>query len=373
MSGISCYEGTDGKRSWRVDFRIKVPDGRTRRIIRKGLATKKQAEMLIVKAKADAFSGRYFDRPPARRMTVDEAWTRFAPISRRDKRSWQTDAGRAAHIVRHLGSIVAADLTLRQIDRYRALRATETTKRGAAPTTATVNREVALLRHALAYAVTCGDLERNPLDGLRLVAEHNVREVVLDERDFDRLHAVAEQTLRPIIVVGFETGLRKAEILRLRWESVDMREGRLCLGAADTKTRKARVVYMTARVRAVFESIPRSVSGFVFVNPKTGRPWDDIRKAFRRACEAAGLPGTWFHDLRRSFVTRAVRHGLPETTVMRLSGHRDPGVFRRYNIVEDQDLRLAAERLDEARIVEECEPSETESGKKAERPLALGA
>ena len=51
------------------------------------------------------------------------------------------------------------------------------------------------------------------------------------------------------------------------------------------------------------------------------------------------------HDLRRSFVTLARRSGLPESVVARFSGHRTPAVFKRYNIVEEQDLKAAVEVL----------------------------
>ena len=52
--------------------------------------------------------------------------------------------------------------------------------------------------------------------------------------------------------------------------------------------------------------------GFVFVNPKTKTRRVDIKKSFRRAVAAAELPGLWFHELRRSFITRARRVGVPE-------------------------------------------------------------
>ena len=61
---------------------------------------------------------------------------------------------------------------------------------------------------------------------------------------------------------------------------------------------------------------------------------------------AAGLQGLWFHDLRRSFVTRARRAGVPESVVMKMSGHRTRAVFERYNVVDTQDLRAAVRALE---------------------------
>jgi integrase len=58
------------------------------------------------------------------------------------------------------------------------------------------------------------------------------------------------------------------------------------------------------------------------------------------------LTGVWFHDLRRSFVTNARRRGVPESVVMRMSGHRTRAVFDRYNIIEEDDLRDAVKRIE---------------------------
>ena len=124
--------------------------------------------------------------------------------------------------------------------------------------------------------------------------------------------------------------------------------------AGDTKTDEARVVYLTQRALAALRSVPRQLRGeFVFVTPETGKPWDDLNRHFQKACRRAGLEGIVFHDLRRSFVTNARRRGVPESVVMKLSGHRTRNVFERYNIVDESDLKSAIVQIEKGRLEEE--------------------
>jgi integrase len=67
------------------------------------------------------------------------------------------------------------------------------------------------------------------------------------------------------------------------------------------------------------------------------------------ACEQAGCPGRIPHDLRRTAVRNLVRAGVPQTIAMKLTGHKTDSVFRRYDIVSPDDLRVAGDRLDAVR------------------------
>jgi len=79
--------------------------------------------------------------------------------------------------------------------------------------------------------------------------------------------------LRPIILVAYDTGMRRGEVLRLRWDQVDLREGRLRLGAEDTKTDRPRNVYLTTRTLDALRALPRQVhSSNVHLSGVRGRP-----------------------------------------------------------------------------------------------------
>ena len=344
--GVNKYEA-GGRVFWMVDEWLPLPNGQVERFRKRKIPTKEQAVALAAKMRAEAFEGRFFDRPKASRLIVEDAWKAYQPISKRDNDTWQSEEGRARHLLRHLGKKLAAGLSVKDVDEYRTKRLGETTRMKKAPSPATLDREVELLKRMLNYAVACGSLPTNPVAAAKLLRKPNVRRTVLGGPAFEKLLAVADPPLKPILLVAYDTGMRLREVLKLRWLHVDLKLGVVKLRAEDTKTEEPRTVFLTIRVREALELQPRHItSDWIFTNPKTEKPWNDVRTMFHRACRRAEFEGVWFHDLRRSFVTNARRLGVPESVVMKMSGHRTRAVFDRYNIVEEDDLKDAVRRIE---------------------------
>lgn len=146
------------------------------------------------------------------------------------------------------------------------------------------------------------------------------------------------------------------EILALRWRQVDIAAGTLRLEIGATKSGAGRLCpfagapglrALLERRRAESERLARETARivpWVFVDAKGSplfsgkRPKKSLRRAWRRACAAAGQPGRMLHDFRRTAVRNLERTGLPRAAAMALVGHKTESVYRRYDIVSERDL-----------------------------------
>jgi len=78
---------------------------------------------------------------------------------------------------------------------------------------------------------------------------------------------------------------------------------------------------------------------------RDGVPVRAWRTALRDACRKAKVSHRLLHDCRRTAARNLIRAGVPERIAMLLTGHKTRAVFDRYNIVNEQEVLTAGERL----------------------------
>ena len=219
--------------------------------------------------------------------------------------------------------------------------------------TATVNRELSLLKQMFSLAVRAGKLMTKPYIELR--PEHNARQGFFEHEQFLSVQKHLSDDLVPVITVAFFTGWRvNSELLTLQWKQVDQRAGQLRLEPGTTKNKEGRtfpygrIPELKAAIDgqwAEHERLRRAGRLVPWVFHRNGKRIATFLKAFRAACIKAGCPGRIPHDFRRTAVRNLERAGVPRSQAMKLTGHLTESVYRRYAIASEADLEVAAERL----------------------------
>lgn len=259
-----------------------------------------------------------------------------------NKRRTLKEAKRYAKLLEnYFGDMLASDVTTEDLMDYRAKRRLEKVQ------DSTINRELSALRRMF----TLGrehepPLVTNPLV-IHLVEEYNVRTGFFEHDEFLALRGALPDHLKVVATIGYYTGMRLGKILDLRWDQIDWDHRMIRLNPG-TKTKKVGHIPLIEQLVEVLERWQKVTKGrwpaCPWVCHYSGRKIGQIKRGWKSACEQVGLEGRLFHDFRRTASRNLIRAGIPQSVVMEITGHKTDSVFRRYDIVSDEDKKEAAIR-----------------------------
>ena len=195
---------------------------------------------------------------------------------------------------------------------------------------ATINREIAVLKHVLAFAVESGILKKNLIERFRLLREERTERPRFSDRQIDSVISALRPDCRPLFVLIRETGCRRSEALSLIHEEIQ-EESRLVVFNHDTKSRRYRYVPLTDDALWAVKALPRLEDcPYVFYNPKTGNRWKQCRIAWEKARKAAGVPQLQVKDLRRHYAIKLAESGASMHDIQQVLGHASVATTERH-------------------------------------------
>ncbi len=245
------------------------------------------------------------------------------------------------------------------------------TNRGAAEVSgATIGKELNVLKHLLRLAVEEWEyIPVNPAQRMKPPKAAPGRVRYLQPSELRLVLETAPLWLRPIIALAVSTGMRRSEILRLRWLDVDLNGMRAML--PQTKNGDGRIVYLNRLAIQAIESLPVSekTKPTDILFPGLRLEWVSV--AFSRLCRGLQISDFRFHDLRHTAASWLRMKGADIHTVAQLLGHKDLRMAARYQHLSPGFLSEAVARLDGA--FEECHQYVTKKNQlpEGETPNAL--
>lgn len=199
------------------------------------------------------------------------------------------------------------------------------------------------------------DVKQNPVKGVELLKNRHKSERTLQASEIDKLLQILEVSPNPLlkyfVPLALLTGARKRELLDARWADIDLdakiwripmtKSGRpLVLPLSDA------ACSLLSNLRSFLPSIlgvrQQDEIEWLFPNPRTGKPFLSIFNAWNTARTKAGLAGLRIHDLRHSFASALVNHGVPIYDVQKLLGHQSIKTTERYSHLSPERLRGSA-------------------------------
>lgn len=231
-----------------------------------------------------------------------------------------------------------ADIRAAQIDRYIAQRSNEASAE-------TVNKEYHILKKLLRLAVKWEIVPINPATGTTTPKTPEGRVRYLQPQELRLLLDNCPPWLQPIVLFAVATGMRRGEILQLRY--MDIQKGCAYLPSQITKSKQPRGVPLNELAQMALDEVAKvsaemKGSDVIFA----GVTVDKISMAFRRAVQKAKIEDFRFHDLRHTAGSWLAMSGEDIRTIAEILGHSDIRMTCKYAHLSPKHVQDAVGKLD---------------------------
>ncbi len=345
------------KRGKRVRYWInfRLPGGKQRREpVGYSIEEARDAEG---KRRAQKREGRIFDMLPASKTTFKELAKWYLELeSVKMLASYENGAKlRINQFNEVFGGVIVNDIKPADIENYIAQLKKESRAAGE------IDQRIGKVKTMINKAFDNKMIGAEPYRVFKLIKKavkrgSDARDRIISPAEFDALMEHSNGHTMAIIATGYYTGMRRGEILSLTWNKVDLANRVIRLDAEDTKDREARNIPICDELYQILHALPNRIHGAGEGNHVFQYQGDkikgDIRDSLKEACKKAGIKygrfvkgGFIFHDLRHTFNTNMRKAGVPESVIMKITGHSTREMFDRYNTVDDEDTRKAIDQL----------------------------
>lgn len=324
---------------WYCSFQI---NGERKHLLCRGAKNKKEAIQMenAFKYRLQQQQNGIISREETK-FSVDRLCDTFLAYSKTNKKSYKQDKSRVKVIrkffckYKYINSI-----RLDNIEQFK----NELLSRGLKQVT--VNKYLEIISKMFNIAIRNKWTVENPVKDTKftIINDNKFRILGIDEQN-KLLDAVKGTYLEGIIIFALNTGLRKSDILPLKWEDIQSYNDKV-IHLYVRKTNKYVDMPCTNMLYEFLERTPKgNRHGALFINPITKKAPKEIKRAWNTAKSKAGIKNFRFHDLRHTVATRLVNAGVPLPTVKLVMTHSDISTTMKYVHTPQEELFKAMDVL----------------------------
>ena len=197
---------------------------------------------------------------------------------------------------------------------------------------ATINRELACLKHMYTLAIDWENATKNPVLRVKLLKEPPGRTKFLSQEESQKLIFHCADHLKPIVITAPNSGMLLGELLNFTWDCVHIEHViDPYIEVEMSKSGKKRFIPLNQDMVELFRSLPtrNSPSGHVFLSIYS-KPLKSVKRPFQTALKKAGIQKFRFHDLRRTIASHFIMNGGDLLTLKENLGHSSFAMVQRY-------------------------------------------
>ena len=334
MAYIQKRKNKSGKVHYRVQIRLKgcpMQTGTFERLT--------DAKRWIQSTETSIREGRYFKTLESKKHTMTEAIERYKNnILVLKPRSIRKQTAQLDWWDKEIGDYKIGEVTAALLVEKRDKLSKGKTPRGNLRTAATVNRYLAVLSHLFTISVNEWQwLDDTPMRKVSKLKESNGRTRFLSDEERTRLllecKKCENKNLYIVVLLGICTGMRRGEIMNLKWSNIDFRNEMIALENTATKNQEARNIPVTGPALTLLKELNKVrniYTNLLFPGRNPQNPVD-LRHHWYKALADSGIKDFRFHDLRHTCASYLAMNKASIIEIAKGLGHKGIEMSNRYS------------------------------------------
>ncbi|MBN1881014.1 MAG: site-specific integrase [Deltaproteobacteria bacterium] len=339
MPRIKTLKDKHGNTVYEVDYRVMVDGVSMGSKKRLHGVTIHEARHFMNTRVNEIYAGKYVKKK--KKYRISKLIHEYLNYSKENKaqNTYKQDDLVLNRFLEYVGDLDMENLSGFMLEKYKHERLKKNKKSSA-------NIDIIKIKAFTSWCEKVGYIETNPFKHVRYFKEDRPPVRVLSAGEKVMLLENANPRTRLFIELALNTGMRHGEILNLRWDDIDFKNGSLFVRTS--KTGDSRTIPINSHLLQVLLEAEKDQKCDWIIS-HNGNKMATMKKGFAATVHRAGIPYARVHDLRHTFITDMQQAKVDIRTIMEFSGHKTFEMFKRYSHPQPDHMKEAIESLVDTR------------------------